>query len=665
MMSDDTNHPDNVINFPRIGFAPPPALPPTTTSSTPETEPAPALAPAGAGAIDTATGQRRSPLDVVSALHTPGLPAPTPGVDFDMPPADPTVPDTFRGPNAATPPAPAYGQHLGALSLAAALAVVVAALRGIHTLVQNRRANREQRQAVEHVAGSSSAGGSSTGRRPGGGRVQSGPEFGRTQLNRTNPGSNRTRNANGGPTGPSSNRSGSRNTGAGSNDKPGPHRKDTPHRKDGQSHKPNHRRKNRGPAPHNRDTEKHPKGPGVRRTSQGGTNKVLDRARRKNRGPDPHGPKNGRPGTKDRSGRRGPDTKRPKNKPGGKHHGKTTQAGTHKGNNGRTTLSDALHKEAERRMKLRRSTLKPPMWSAPNGRTKKPTDTAGKDRTAKTGPKTKTNRRGHWGKAQARARAYWQRRTGTSTTPPPQGAGPGPAGETPWDFSRPRATPWQAAAEATATATAAGDYTVTLERVDHVGDAERRNRPAAGSLPPARAALGPAPEKNFPRPGTRRPRPMPYIPPASPKENRVSVPASTRRPRRVPGMADQHQTEVTLDDVCNVLGSLTQKSFSTHDRCAAAASRAKDLRKRLLALANELAQVNNVTGQRTSAALARLAEDMSILARQAEAMSAESLHAAEATEVADTAMNDAYRPITQAAADAGLLAPSAPVHNQN
>lgn len=222
-----------------------------------------------------------------------------------------------------------------------------------------------------------------------------------------------------------------------------------------------------------------------------------------------------------------------------------------------------------------------------------------------------------------------------------------------------------------------GDTTVILERLDNVGDAERPYTPPpvpAGDLgkptTAVRGALGPAPVKNFPRPGTTRPQPRPAPSPsrgAGMKENRMSAlnPLTATGRRHVPGMDAQHETEVTLDDVCDLLQELTAESFDTHDKCADLARRARALQARLIDLAEDLAIDHNVIGDLTSAAMSRLAEDMDILARQAEEMSAQSLHAAEATETADNAMNDAYRPITQAAADAGLLAPSAPVHNQS
>ena len=82
-------------------------------------------------------------------------------------------------------------------------------------------------------------------------------------------------------------------------------------------------------------------------------------------------------------------------------------------------------------------------------------------------------------------------------------------------------------------------------------------------------------------------------------------------------------------------------------------------------LAVDLAERHNIIGVLTSAAMARLAESMDLLARKAEEMRTESLTAAESVEVAHDEMHDAYKPVQQAAADAGLRMPSARIHNED
>lgn len=161
-MSDDRNDDGaTIFNFPRTGFrlTPTPTLPPT---------PGPALDETGDGT--PGTGGRRSPLDTLNALAEPGLtvpqfvlpPAPAPV----LPPAPGHLPDTFRTtPGSGDDP---LGPGLGALSIAAVLAVAVAAMRGTAAFLQDRRQRRlvreaqtaavrearmKQRLAVEEAAG--------------------------------------------------------------------------------------------------------------------------------------------------------------------------------------------------------------------------------------------------------------------------------------------------------------------------------------------------------------------------------------------------------------------------------------------------------------------------------------------------------------------------------
>jgi uncharacterized coiled-coil DUF342 family protein len=130
------------------------------------------------------------------------------------------------------------------------------------------------------------------------------------------------------------------------------------------------------------------------------------------------------------------------------------------------------------------------------------------------------------------------------------------------------------------------------------------------------------------------------------------------------GVASEHLTEVTLDDVLAALKEARTSCFSTHDECAALTEKALELRDALRDLAQELAQRHNVIGRLTSTAMQALQESMDLLARKATEMRAESLHAAEAVEHAHDEMHDAYRPVQQAAADAGLTMPSARIHNE-
>lgn len=131
-----------------------------------------------------------------------------------------------------------------------------------------------------------------------------------------------------------------------------------------------------------------------------------------------------------------------------------------------------------------------------------------------------------------------------------------------------------------------------------------------------------------------------------------------------PSMSAEHTTEVTLDDTLEVLEKLTQESFGAHDESVQLAAKAKELRAALEDLAADLQSRHNVIGRLTGRAMALLAESMDVLARKAEQMAVSSLAAAELSEASEQAMFDAYKPVQQATADAGLAVPSARVHNE-
>lgn len=130
-------------------------------------------------------------------------------------------------------------------------------------------------------------------------------------------------------------------------------------------------------------------------------------------------------------------------------------------------------------------------------------------------------------------------------------------------------------------------------------------------------------------------------------------------------MNPEHATEVTLDDVTDFLTEVVSEAFDAHDECLLLAAHAKELMYALDNVAARLAAKHNIIGTITSWAMSKLAESMEVLSRKAEEMSTKSLHAAETCETAKTEMEDAYRPLTQATADAGLRTPSARVHNEN
>ncbi|MEW2553679.1 hypothetical protein AB0957_18330 [Streptomyces zhihengii] len=269
-------------------------------------------------------------------------------------------------------------------------------------------------------------------------------------------------------------------------------------------------------------------------------------------------------------------------------------------------------------------------------------------------------------RAQDRARNRRDRRTwasgaddtGTSSTPPPSGH-QGAQGDpffSPGDQPPPGPTGGRRSAdEDLHHATAWTETVITVERDDRPGDAERRPREAHAVTTGVRS-LPRAPEQPAgPRPGTTASTPK-ETPMAATPSVRLSAPA---------GVAAEHLTDVTLDDVLNHLTASKRRCFATYDECAGLAEQARTLRRSLETLADELRERHNVVGRLTARAMDRLAESMDVVARRAEQMRTESLTAAEAVETAHDAMHDAYRPVQDAAADAGLVMPSARIHNED
>ncbi|EFL29460.1 putative glycine-rich protein [Streptomyces himastatinicus ATCC 53653] len=388
---------NNVISFPRIGFN---LTPTTTPAATPDS---PAVTPPAAPSTTPDTGSsdpvRRGPLDAIAALRDPGLTepvvtAPAAAGDFDL------VPATFRN-DPAAPAAPDGGQdpigpRLGALSLAAILAVAVAALRGIHTAATTWRERRKERQqrAEQTVASLASGGGSgggkgkgssgtgSTGSGSGGAgagggggkrrKVQPGHEYGRGLLD--NLGGKGKKNkggkAGGGPSGGGKGPGGAGGPGGGSkgSDKGSKGRSGGGHGGDSPS---KHRRQDRNrKASGNRGH--HSSGTG------GGSGKNHTGGHRKNKTPKaPH-----------------------RGSQGAGHNLKKHQKNAQRDNRTRLpeALKDSTHKAADRRLDKRRKNLDTPaLWSNDSKSPKKgpkskltggrgdvaPKKTSGKDRTDK------------------------------------------------------------------------------------------------------------------------------------------------------------------------------------------------------------------------------------------------------------------------------------------
>ena len=129
-------------------------------------------------------------------------------------------------------------------------------------------------------------------------------------------------------------------------------------------------------------------------------------------------------------------------------------------------------------------------------------------------------------------------------------------------------------------------------------------------------------------------------------------------------MSAEHATEITLDDSLDEADSFAQDAFKTHDECGRLAKKAHALRQACIQLSEELATKHNLIGKLFQGALARFIESMDLVDRMSQEMELSSLEAAEMAEALSNDLNDAYRPYTQATADAGLTTPSAPIHNK-
>ncbi|MFE1545509.1 hypothetical protein ACFW61_34335 [Streptomyces microflavus] len=193
-MADDDG-PTNVINFPRVGYTAPAGPPAEPPAQVPDDVPFAAPAdPAPTTAEPFALATRTDPIGVIAALPDPGQVAPfatDPGTATAPAATDAAVPATFRSEGAQAAPPPG----LGSLSLAAILAVSLAAMRGIHSSIAAGRASREQREAVAKTASSGKDGASKDGAKK---QVPSGPEYGRKAL-QSGPGGSSGRSGSGGP----------------------------------------------------------------------------------------------------------------------------------------------------------------------------------------------------------------------------------------------------------------------------------------------------------------------------------------------------------------------------------------------------------------------------------------------------------------------------------
>ncbi|MGW5658243.1 hypothetical protein [Streptomyces humi] len=134
----------------------------------------------------------------------------------------------------------------------------------------------------------------------------------------------------------------------------------------------------------------------------------------------------------------------------------------------------------------------------------------------------------------------------------------------------------------------------------------------------------------------------------------------------MPGrMAAQHATEITLGGALDALSKLVSRGLTTYDACVELGRQARRLLAELELMAADLAVNHNVTGTRTRTAHAELMEAVTEMVGYIDRMAKASLAAAETAEAEETAMARHYRPTQEAAQDAGLHTPSARVHNEN
>ncbi|PNG21053.1 hypothetical protein C1J00_16860 [Streptomyces cahuitamycinicus] len=593
---------------------------------------------------------------------------------------------------------------LGALGLAATLAIALAALRGTVTFVQDlntRRLAREaetaplrearlKRQVAAEEAAAKLEGISGKAAQQRAKQVPSSQDFGRKSLSggRGSLLGGGGRGGGGGSTGPGrSNKwgSGSGSTGPGGKGPSGKPSSTTPSRSTSGSGKPAGGSGKGGPGSKSGSSGSGSTGPGKgikspkdgKSPSSNASNPSLERARgRQQRAADRQAARlerrkarhaaamedrsRDRAAGRDRKNaakesRREAKAKRAEDRAKEKEAKKEARAAE---DADRTKLGDAMAKTARKRLKKRRRKLAPPMLTTvPRKKRRKKKSKpgspagAGSSSGAATGsaktPKAPTAKKGPGAKKRPRVKLKKPKAKKTSTgtgTTSSTGSGTGSAGSG-WEFWTPPPRGERKSAEDSMRDADPNSQTVwTAEQVF-----------PSGYQAPAREPL------------TTGARGLPSGTSTSTRiKKEASVSASGSSLPTLRSMASsEHMTEVTLDDVLGKLAESKKQCLKTYDECADLADKAVKLRDRFLKLSKELAQRHNVIGRLTSRAMARLAESMDLIKKKALEMRTKSLAAAEAVEVAHDEMHDAYKPVQQATADAGLVMPSARIHNED
>lgn len=676
-MSDD-EPPQNVVQLPRIGSLPPPEAPPAPVLTPDEPEPV------------------QGPEHVrISAFDGPPVPvAPSPertAVAFRSEGADP-------GPGDAGPPRP------GALSMAAVLAIALAAFEGIRTWVQEaspRRAESAKHQReLELLAAKADADAARYAAQADSERakahrnrtVQPAHEYGRNALQRRSGGAGQR----GGPTAP---RKGPSGPHSGSGWISGPSgRNSGPRGAFGQTSGPRASGGGGGSGRHRGGGNGH----------QGGGSGWFSRLKGVGRGGGKPGPRGGSGTGGGRSGSSGGGSGSPGGGSGrspktpGASGGSKSGASSGKGSgksgsksgssgDGRKVAPQAVRDAVRQALTNPLKNVRPKndKPKAP----KRPKDGVNRTMPGETGTSTTgtgeeaTNTSGgrttFWQAAGETLTGRWKQRRHTPpyTMVPPRakkkaGRGTGPkakaktehnrarqdtgggAQDSAWRF---RSSPW----DTPGPERDEGPLKATSVRLDGGPGSQEKPRWQSEAVTVGQRTLprtGPAALPRAPqrpagqRPGTTRREEAIPMEPVQPAAAALTAPG---------GMATRHATEVTVDDVLAALAALTTQGMETHDDSAELAQAARRLLAELEAMAADLAEHHNVTGTRTTTALQQLVETVTNLMAEAQQMARAALDAAELAEAEEAAMGRDYRPMADETADAGLATPSARLHNDN
>ncbi|MFD5572754.1 hypothetical protein [Streptomyces cadmiisoli] len=681
-MSDDDT-PDNVLRMPRIGSPPPPPVPPPPTLDEPPQAP------------DTAPGVVR-----ISAFDAPAVP--------HAPSTTSSVPAALRS-DGLTPAAPdphGLPPRTGALSLAAILAIALAAFEGLQTWLQEsgpRRAEAAKHEremellAAKARADATRLGAETDKENARSRRFPSSHDYGRSALGRGSGGAGRgggigPGRPGAGRTGPYNGSAHGRGNGSGSRGNGGAGRPGTGRNDSGTAGKGTGSGRNSGPL--GRD--------GARGSRNGGSPDRNGSPRGRNDGTGSGGGGRGRrsarqtvadwwgkgkkPADSGRSGGAVAGKGRSPKSPSGGADRKAAIRDAVKAARSGPTVWDSIGDRIKDRWKPRHTTTgggrdttggktkgQPGNdgWTPPGDRTtfreaafKTMSDRWKKRRErwdATGGPRYKPRPRRNPGASHGPTT-----KPGPSAGPPPGGPGSSPGGRGPSPgpgYGDARSSPFDA--------DNGPAVKITVEQVDPPGTHAKRWEPAAigprqQALPKQGApALPRAPQRPAgQRPGTtRRKEPIP-MPPALARTAGAPAPVAATVPAPG-GLAPQHATDINLDKALKALTALTTAGMETHDECAQLAKQARKLLGELESMAQDLAVTHNVRGPRTLRAVAVLMESVAQLVAGAERMARASLDAAELAEAEEAEMARDYRPVQDATADAGLATPSARIHNEN